>query len=497
MRDSLPLIFAARWHSGTLIAYGHKQMQENGHTKFSGKIDSVVTCKTSAGQTIQAPVQHLTRHLVVFEINDPNCVLRASEVLTDFQIKVNDRKVYSGRAVIANLVHAGTITCEATLGEHWVDVPTPVPGEEKQFRAGFDDFVSQWQKFYKIQPEYKVIVADIQSFLLDLRLWLDQIEVGIRAPGNAEWQQTEQTVAQELSRSTTPLITKLFEDFERAAARIPEELKPAHSAFVKRQLHSLLLTSPFLLRTFQKPLGYAGDYEMVNMIVRDPREGDSLFAKIINCWFLAQAPAEAHRNRIGYLTDRISEVTIQGMASRRKPRILSIGCGPAGEVQRFLREKHFSDHAEFTLLDFSEETLTYTRSVLEKTKREHHRSTSLNFVKKSVIQILKEAGGRNPSRHQYDFVYCAGLFDYLSDALCHRLSEVLYDWVVPGGLFLSTNVDSSNPRRLTMEYVMEWNLIYRSGAELAALKPDDAQEDGVKADITGVNVYYEARKPRT
>lgn len=472
-------------------------MEQNGHKMLSGKVDTSISCKTSGGLSLQAPALRLTRHLVVFEINDPNCVLQNSEVLKEFEIKVNGKLVYSGRAVIANLVHAGVITCEATLGDYWVDVPSALPGSGNELRAGFDSFIHGWQKFYKIQPEFKVTVADLQSFLLDLRLWLGQIEVGIRA--NRDWVAVENAVALELSKSTTPVITNMFEEFERAAARIPEDLKAAHSAFVKRQLHSLLLSSPFLLRTFQKPLGYAGDYEMVNMIMRDPREGDSLFAKIINLWFLAQAPAEAHRNRIDYLTDRITEVTVQNMNSGRKPRILSIGCGPAGEVQRFLREKHFSDRADFTLLDFSEETINYTRSVLEKAKHDSRRETPLHFVKKSVIQILKEAGGKNPLRNQYDFVYCAGLFDYLSDTICHRLSEVLYDWTAPGGLFVSTNVDSSNPRRLTMEYVMEWSLIYRSGAELAALKPDAAPADssGVKADVTGVNVYYEARKPKS
>jgi extracellular factor (EF) 3-hydroxypalmitic acid methyl ester biosynthesis protein len=344
-------------------------------------------------------------------------------------------------------------------------------------------------------------VANIESFLTDLRLWLGQIELGVRLPKVKNALQAENAVALELSHYTTPAITTMFEAFERAAAKIEDELKPAHSAFVKRQLHSLLLTSPFLLRTFQKPLGYAGDYEMVNMIVRDPCEGESLFAKIVNLWFLAQAPAEAHRNRITYLTDRITEVALQAMAQGRKARVLSLGCGPAGEVQRFLKEKHFADHVEFTLLDFSEETLNYTRSIMEKIKHDHQRMTPCHYVKKSVLQIFKEAGsdGKRSPKGQYDFVYCAGLFDYLSDAFCHRLSEILYSWVLPGGLFVSTNVADCNPRRLTMEYIMEWVLIYRSGAELAVLKPL-AVADGdyvVTSDVTSVNVYFEARKPKS
>ena len=49
------------------------------------------------------------------------------------------------------------------------------------------------------------------------------------------------------------------------------DLHGPHEAYLRRHLHPLLLCSPFAYRTYQKPLGYAGDYEMVNMIVRDPR----------------------------------------------------------------------------------------------------------------------------------------------------------------------------------------------------------------------------------
>lgn len=69
--------------------------------------------------------------------------------------------------------------------------------------------------------------------------------------------------------------------------------------------------------------------------------------------------------------------------------------------------------------------------------------------------------------------------------------------MAPGGLLVSTNVDSSNPRRLTMDYIMAWHLIYRNGAELAALKPEAAAAENCKviADLTGVNVYLETVKP--
>ena len=76
---------------------------------------------------------------------------------------------------------------------------------------------------------------------------------------------------------------------------------PAHQAFGRRQLHPLILASPFVYRTLQKPLGHAGDYEMVNMIMRDPYEGASLFAKAFNVCALSRPPIVAHRNRLQYL----------------------------------------------------------------------------------------------------------------------------------------------------------------------------------------------------
>ena len=58
------------------------------------------------------------------------------------------------------------------------------------------------------------------------------------------------------------------------------------------------MASPFMHRIFAKPLGYAGDYEMVNMILRDPCEGSSLFAKLLNVFILSQVPAVADRKSV-------------------------------------------------------------------------------------------------------------------------------------------------------------------------------------------------------
>ena len=111
--------------------------------------------------------------------------------------------------------------------------------------------------------------------------------------------------------------------------------------------------------------------------------------------------------------------------------------------------------------------------------------------------MLREA--RKPAESgaadRHDLVYCAGLYDYLTDRVCTLLTRMFYGFVVPGGLVVATNVHPSNPVRHYMDFLVEWHLEYRDVEQMLHL----ARELGtVRAhtDGTGVNVFVEIRKPR-
>src|ERR1700677_2855721 len=85
--------------------------------------DTFIVCRNSQGAEIRATSLRLTRYLVVFEVYNPYSILQLSEVLTDFRMIMNDRMVYSGRAVVSNLVNTGILLgCEATLEDSWLGV---------------------------------------------------------------------------------------------------------------------------------------------------------------------------------------------------------------------------------------------------------------------------------------------------------------------------------------------------------------------------------------
>ena len=47
--------------------------------------------------------------------------------------------------------------------------------------GAFDGFLDHWRKYYQVRPEFKVVVADVQTLLSDLDLWLAQLELGLTA----------------------------------------------------------------------------------------------------------------------------------------------------------------------------------------------------------------------------------------------------------------------------------------------------------------------------
>ncbi len=466
---------------------------------FVGR-DILVTCRNSSGDSVRAVPVRMERWTVLMEIYNPYSILQLSEVLSDFEITVGDRKVYRGRAVVARLINTGIMQlCEVGLEEGWLDVDlfSPISHPER-LREEFEGFLQNWRRLQSFSPEFKVAVADFETLLTELRRWLDQVELGVHSEGRGSTEEMEHKVLMALEPRIVDEANEWFGRFDDVADRVAEDLRPAHRAYARRKMHPLVMCSPFVYRTYTKPLGYAGDYEMVNMILGEPHKGGTLFAKLVNSLFLQNPPAQAHRNRIGHLKGRLVEETKRIAAQGRRARIFNLGCGPAREVQLFLEQEELSNHVDIVLADFNTQTLDYTRKVLEELRQRNHRTTGIEFVERSVHQMLKDTlrGGGDGVGTKYDFVYCAGLFDYVSDRVCRRLTHLFHDMAEPEGLVLVTNVNASRPFRHSMEYLLEWHLIFRDGAQMRALIPEDAiGACDVLADPLHVNVYLEMRKP--
>lgn len=412
------------------------------------------------------------------------------------------RELYGGAGRVKQAIHTSTGTvCELALEEaNWRMAVTTESADT--LRTQFHQVLEGMTDNVRLVSGFAAVVTDFQTLFIRLRDWLEAVEAGWESLALPEREQRQAAAVNALSRPVTDALDSIVDRFERLAAEVPAEAVAAHHAHLRERLHPLLLSSPFAWRAYVKPLGYAGDYGMVEMMLRTPAQGASLYAKLVNCWLVSQAPAAAHRHRVAYLRQTLRQEAARVLPLGRPLRVLNLGCGPADEVQQFLEHDPVSEGVEMTLLDFNDETLAYLRGRLDDIRRRTGRGGGVQLVKKSVQQVLKEslrarAGGAGGP---YDYVYCAGLFDYLPDEVCRRLLDLFYHWLTPGGLVVATNVSAAmnvrRPFRYSMEYMLDWHLIYRDGGDFARLAPrlPPGQVRVIEEDL-GVNLYLEIRKP--
>ncbi|SIT44741.1 Regulatory protein [Paraburkholderia ribeironis] len=455
------------------------------------QIDPVVSFRNSQGEQVRGTIINLQRKSLVMEVYNPYSIVQVSEVLSDLSVKMGVEHAYSGKAVVISMVNTGlTAIISVTLIAEWRELSGGAALEARAVGEEARRFAQDWAERFQIRRDYQIAVNQIRAFLSDMSRWVEQADLVDTMP--KEGKSLREDFFLELASPLMERTKFYFDEFEGEARLVDEELAPAHRAFAQAALHPLLLRSPFVFRTFTKPLGYAGDYQMVNQMLDDPRQGPSTYFQIVNAAFLQTAVARAHRNRIELLVDYLTRLANEARAARRPFRVLNVGCGPAQEIQRFMHEYDEPQWLTFELLDFSQETLDWTRDRLGAIAQKTATRMTISYTQDSVHHLLKRRMDADaPDVREFDAVYCAGLFDYLSDKVCARLNQYFASRTKRGGRLLVTNVHADNPERFSMEHVLEWYLIYRNEAQMAEIMPENCGEPRLYTDPTGVNVFAE------
>ena len=464
--------------------------------QISLDIDSLVTFRNSQGRHGRGTLIHITRTSAVFEVYNPYSIVQLSEVLPNLCILRGEREIYKGSAVVSNILTTGImIIVSVSLIDPWSDLSQLRPGgavKNETIR-----FIRDWTESYNIRPDYQLIVGTIRNFLGELSRWLKEAEAeaGIQYDHRNTGDLADDFY-NEVQSPLEPKFLELFSCFEEQAGNIPVEESMAHKAFARRALHPYILCSPFVHRAYTKPLGYAGDYEIVNMMLQESKTQTlDVYARVIDSFHINSSAPEAHRNRINMIYEHLtSEAKRVIEDEERFFNVLNVGCGPAVEIQKFIATMPLSTQAAFDLMDFNEATIDFLEHRINNLIRESGNKPYIKFIHKSIDILLKEAN-RNIGRTsgKYDLVYCAGLFDYFSDQICRRLTALFFSWIRPGGSVIVTNVDPGNPNRFQMEHLLEWNLEYRNEQDMKKLVPDGAQYT-IKKDTTGINIFLFLKK---
>jgi extracellular factor (EF) 3-hydroxypalmitic acid methyl ester biosynthesis protein len=231
-------------------------------------------------------------------------------------------------------------------------------------------------------------------------------------------------------------------------------------------LRNRLLEDPFTGRCASKPRGYAGDAGMLDFIYEHPSIASVLrttseFGRNVFNYTCNSGASRAVRNRRDLLSTEIDRVC----DARPDARILSVACG---HLREGLTSRAVQEHRldEFVALDADSESLS--------TVRQDIGGCRVRPVHGSVKTLLKSSA---ENLGTFDFIYSAGLYDYLSDAVALRLTKALLNRLRPGGRLWISNFVPNTGNRGYMEAVMDWWLIYRDEKDLESLAAQLALDD--------------------
>lgn len=215
----------------------------------------------------------------------------------------------------------------------------------------------------------------------------------------------------------------------------------------------------FIKWSYEKPFGYAGDFKIIDDIYQNqPRTIG--FDRLWDNYFQQLATSKAVRER----KEDVKKIIYDFIKDRknRNIRIMNLAAGPAREIKELLEvdsDKLFSK-VIFDCYDFEVRAIDYAKQLL-------HNTNNVNFLQKNAIRLALKKDIKEEIPQEYDFIYSAGLFDYLDERVAIRLVSNLKKLLKKDGIMVIANFGDkySNSSVGWMEWVAEWYLVYRTESE--------------------------------
>jgi len=248
----------------------------------------------------------------------------------------------------------------------------------------------------------------------------------------------------------------LFDDLKDRREEEPQDWAAIAGACLSHPVSSLLHQDPFTYRAFAKPRGYAGDAVMMDYIYGLGEAGEAArnatpLGRAIFQYMDTRPSAKAVRYRRRLIAGLIDQA-----ASGKQARVLAVAAGHLREVELSSAVQN-RQLEEFVALDQDEASLAVVAR--------DYGHLGIRTLPGSVRQILSGKAKTG----QYDFVYAAGLFDYLSGPVAAALIRRMFEMTRPGGMMLIPNFLTGVRDAGYMEAFMDWRLIYRNQSDMMAL----------------------------
>ncbi len=322
----------------------------------------------------------------------------------------------------------------------------------------------------ELPTEWRALVAQYTRFFAIARETLERAE---RA--QPDWRRPE--ISKSICQTVHNLVMPHAHEVARRLVAQAERFDPATRRMAAQFSIPLIQEEyrhgEFLRRAFVKPLGYAGDYWMMELLQMDEIPGETLYGRWLN--FAAQVnPMGVSVRKRALLAGKY----LDSLCDLGRPiRVMSLACGPAIEMRRLFREREtFDSPVEIFLVDQDEEALRachrgLLQALSERSDNPPIKIYALHFSLRQLIspRTLAERVMVEETLNGIDFMYSMGLFDYLSQPVARRSLRALHSPLSKDGRLLIGNLMKVPESVWPMEFGADWSLVYRDENDMLDL----------------------------
>ncbi len=407
--------------------------------------------------------------------------LTESNKTVDVMLTVEDEVYYEGRCVVVESTprRAGNEVL-ALVSDGHLDLARLVQLHEmavavRSLRARQDEV---------IDSEYKQFCSDCVYTLRRYEHLLNRLEARCADPGCSD-SESIRTVYETCEAQFLEEWSAIWKRGGQLVQPIlgDEAAVAAYKKYTETVLTPHLLVGPVWRRSYEKPLGYPGDYRIMRYVYDWEPEGDTAYARLCHRVGLEVGKPVATRMVL------VVEAIERAMAAHGDSltRICSIGSGPAYEVSQVLSKGQPQGAVQFTLIDQEPRALADAFQRIFPITQSMGGAVSVDYRKLSYKDLLsgKLSADELPKQH---LIYCVGLLDYLPTSHAQRLVEHLFSNLEHGGVLIIGNMKAGTDNVWPLKFVLDWDLIYRDEAEMKELTSGINPVDSyLTLDSTGYN----------
>ena len=351
-----------------------------------------------------------------------------------------------------------------------------------------------------VPPEYREQVEQTVHFIQFYRRMLTHheqryAEVGDTAAVDTMIDRTFDQIKdvwKEICRRHSVLLTKCLEE-DRTIHRVIRE-------YTETMVTSRLMDCPSFRTAYTKPMGYAGDFQIMDYFYRSSFEGQSAFARVFHRLGCEDAMAAGIRSRM----DLIEELTrkqysrfVSTSVGQDEFKVTSLGSGPAKEVANFVEaQQGWKRPVKWTLIDQEEKALGRAHDDIYPRIYRRKALASLQCMYMSFTDLMRDPENTKLQEQQH-FIYLSGVLDYFKQPKAKALIRRLYeDFLARGGMLAVGNARIPNEHFWIAEFVVDWSLFYRTEEIMLDLADGlDCVDKEVISETVGAYHFLVLRKP--